>query len=591
MTGGRGDRSFGGMNTTPSISRLFLLVAATLSGALLASASASAAEYSFTNGSAITTPSQGQATPAASRLYVGGVRGPVTDIEVQLNGVTHPRPRDLDVLLVAPDGTRSIVMSDACGSVAMSNRTLVLKGDGFLIPEMPETLACPSTYYLATNHLFPDSWPASPGNNFSLLRSFRRKALNEDWRLLVVDDEAGSSGTIARGWTLRFTTGPVDTLVPGTSTRGAGDPYPATKAIPASDRVISDVDVSVPGVAHDRPDDLDLLLVGPQGQKALLMSDACGTVQITSDFTFDDEAKAAPSDEFDDAVCHGRVKPVDHDKGDELPAPAPDGPYGSSLEAFDGSAPGGDWKLYAADDADDYEGYLLQRFDLTIETRAKAALEFAQGSVQVAEGVRQALTIRRSAAGGLGAGAVTVSTADGTGTAGADFTPLSTRVRFDRDQRQKTVLLDARADGKAEPAETYAVSLSNPAGDAALGTRTRANVTIPASAAGNRGSGANANRCAGRPATIVGTSGRDSIRGTRRADVIVALAGNDAVKGGGGNDLVCAGGGNDRVAGDAGRDRLDGGAGKDRLAGGTGRDTCLGGKGRDRARCERTNSV
>jgi uncharacterized delta-60 repeat protein len=94
-------------------------------------------------------------------------------------------------------------------------------------------------------------------------------------------------------------------------------------------------------------------------------------------------------------------------------------------------------------------------------------------------------------------------------------------------------------------------------------------------------------RCAGKPATIVGTARRDTLRGTPRADVIVALGGNDRVRAGRGNDLVCGGAGNDDITGQAGRDRLFGGPGRDRLVGGSGIDRCLGGGGRDRAACER----
>jgi uncharacterized delta-60 repeat protein len=113
-------------------------------------------------------------------------------------------------------------------------------------------------------------------------------------------------------------------------------------------------------------------------------------------------------------------------------------------------------------------------------------------------------------------------------------------------------------------------------------------------------------RCAGEPATIVGTVGRDRLRGTRRADVILALGGNDTVSGAGAADLICGGRGNDnlrggpgpdRVHGQRGKDALSGGAGKDllaggpsndRLVGGPQRDRCLGGAGRDRTRtCEK----
>jgi uncharacterized delta-60 repeat protein len=87
--------------------------------------------------------------------------------------------------------------------------------------------------------------------------------------------------------------------------------------------------------------------------------------------------------------------------------------------------------------------------------------------------------------------------------------------------------------------------------------------------------------CHGRPATLVGTAGKDRLVGTTRADVVVALGGNDVVKGLGGNDVVCAGDGADKVSGGPGQDKLYGERGADRLAGGTGKDRIVGGPDRD----------
>jgi uncharacterized delta-60 repeat protein len=99
---------------------------------------------------------------------------------------------------------------------------------------------------------------------------------------------------------------------------------------------------------------------------------------------------------------------------------------------------------------------------------------------------------------------------------------------------------------------------------------------------GPSGPSATVPRCAGKPATIVGTSGRNTLKGTRRADVIVGLGGNDKITGLGGNDVICGGSGNDRVSGGSGRDKLYGEAGKDTLGGGAGNDTLSGGAGNDK---------
>jgi uncharacterized delta-60 repeat protein len=88
-------------------------------------------------------------------------------------------------------------------------------------------------------------------------------------------------------------------------------------------------------------------------------------------------------------------------------------------------------------------------------------------------------------------------------------------------------------------------------------------------------------RCGGRPATYIGSSSSETIRGGVGRDVIAALGGNDRVMGFKGRDIICGGRGRDRIFGGAGNDRLLGGAGRDVLRGGKEADVLQGGKGRD----------
>jgi Ca2+-binding RTX toxin-like protein len=88
-------------------------------------------------------------------------------------------------------------------------------------------------------------------------------------------------------------------------------------------------------------------------------------------------------------------------------------------------------------------------------------------------------------------------------------------------------------------------------------------------------------KCFGKRATLVGTQGNNTIRGTRRADVIVAKGGNDRINGRGGNDRICGGGGADTMNGAAGGDRVSGGSGADLLIGGSGNDILRGHGGMD----------
>ena len=72
-------------------------------------------------------------------------------------------------------------------------------------------------------------------------------------------------------------------------------------------------------------------------------------------------------------------------------------------------------------------------------------------------------------------------------------------------------------------------------------------------------------RCTGMAATIVGTSGADTIKGTSGSDVIVGRKGHDTINGLGGNDRVCGGRGNDTIVGADGSDVIGGGHGNDTL--------------------------
>jgi len=95
--------------------------------------------------------------------------------------------------------------------------------------------------------------------------------------------------------------------------------------------------------------------------------------------------------------------------------------------------------------------------------------------------------------------------------------------------------------------------------------------------------------CEGKQATIVGTSGPDTLTGTSGNDVILGLGGADTITAGPGDDVICGDGaatataeeGADVLDGGSGNDVLVGGGGADRLWGTRGSDTLLGGWGKD----------
>ena len=90
-----------------------------------------------------------------------------------------------------------------------------------------------------------------------------------------------------------------------------------------------------------------------------------------------------------------------------------------------------------------------------------------------------------------------------------------------------------------------------------------------------------AHKCKGKIATVAGTGGSDTLKGTDQRDIIAGAAGSDVIIGRGGNDLICGGKGDDQIVGGSGNDRIYGSSGADDLRGGDGNDRLYGGSGGD----------
>ncbi len=137
--------------------------------------------------------------------------------------------------------------------------------------------------------------------------------------------------------------------IPGAGTAGGALPYPSVISIAGWSGSVSSVRVTLFGLSHSFPDDLDILLVGPSGQTVLLMSDVGGaTDAVNIDLVFEDGGIAMPDST---ALLGGVYAPTDYEAGDILPGPAPRGPFGSSLLTAFGTSVNGAWSLFASDDA------------------------------------------------------------------------------------------------------------------------------------------------------------------------------------------------------------------------------------------------
>jgi subtilisin-like proprotein convertase family protein len=148
-------------------------------------------------------------------------------------------------------------------------------------------------------------------------------------------------------------------------------PYPSAIVVPATAGTITKVTVTIYGLTHARQNDLDILLVGPLGQKVLLMSDVGGGVSVANvNLTFDDAVTVfLPTSAV--SITTGTYKPTDSGAtSDAFSASAPAAPYDLNLAVFNGTNPTGTWSLYVMDDRGINTGSISGGWRLSLQTTA-----------------------------------------------------------------------------------------------------------------------------------------------------------------------------------------------------------------------------
>jgi subtilisin-like proprotein convertase family protein len=154
-------------------------------------------------------------------------------------------------------------------------------------------------------------------------------------------------------------------------TFGAASPYPSTIEVSGFRKAkIVDIDIAFSDFYHLRVPDVDILLVAPNGRRALVWSDIAGGALSTSDITLDDEASAPlPAS---GSLTSGRFRPRDvASDSDAFPAPAPQASGSVRLKTFDGGRPNGTWRLFVNDDAPDESGKIEGGWSLRIRAKVR----------------------------------------------------------------------------------------------------------------------------------------------------------------------------------------------------------------------------
>ena len=177
---------------------------------------------------------------------------------------------------------------------------------------------------------------------------------------------------------------------------GTIDP-PPTIAVSGLQGTVTGVTARLTGISHTFPDDLNILLEGPQGQTVMLASDVGSAVSSSQGdlggtkrsypadgitLNFNDSAPRRLSDT--DPLVSGFYKPTNIDDPNEggppemlFPAPLTDDitPFSTSLGSFNGTDPNGTWTLWITDDHSGDSGKVYGGWGLDIATTGPPATQ------------------------------------------------------------------------------------------------------------------------------------------------------------------------------------------------------------------------
>ena len=163
---------------------------------------------SYHSASPVVINDLGPSSPYPSIIDVSGVSGTPTRFTVTLDGLSHTSPGDLDLLLVAPDGEKSIILSDAGGNFPVTDLVITLDDSATATP--PDKAPLTSGVFKPVNYINNDAFvapaPAGPYPKSDL--KFTLPDANGTWSLFIFDDTTADGGTLANGWKLNiFTSG------------------------------------------------------------------------------------------------------------------------------------------------------------------------------------------------------------------------------------------------------------------------------------------------------------------------------------------------------------------------------------------------
>lgn len=141
-------------------------------------------------------------------------------------------------------------------------------------------------------------------------------------------------------------------------------PYPSTIAVSGMGSLITNVTVNIPNISHTWYDDIDIMLVAPNGARLILMSDAGGNNSGNGNrnYIFSDAGASTLLDGAEPSA-NGTYKPTDYETGENMGGGTA---TITTLSGFNNSNPNGTWSLFVLDDGSGDAGSLIGGWSITI---------------------------------------------------------------------------------------------------------------------------------------------------------------------------------------------------------------------------------
>jgi subtilisin-like proprotein convertase family protein len=225
--------------------------------------------FDATNGTQLAIPNN--TTVMSTITAFGSPLELVRDVNVTVD-ITHARDSDLDVFLIAPNGTRVELFTDVGDEAANFTSTrLDDEASSFI-----------------TSGTAPFTGTFRPEGSLAVLDGI---AFSGTWTLEITDDASTISGTL-NSWTLQLG---MTRLFQNTTIQPVSDQATINSSISVSGTTghIQDIDVLL-DITHPAVRDLDIFLISPNGVRVELATDAApDSGSNFSQTVFDDQAATA----------------------------------------------------------------------------------------------------------------------------------------------------------------------------------------------------------------------------------------------------------------------------------------------------------